>query len=86
MTGNDSKSFLSYLNKLVDQYNNNYHHSIGKKPSNADYTVLTKKNQTDPKAQSLKLMIESELLSIRIFLVKVILKIGQEKQLLSVLF
>ena len=42
MTGNDSKSFLSYLNKLVDQYNN-YHHSIGKKPSNADYTVLTKK-------------------------------------------
>ena len=54
MTGNDSKSFLSYLNKLVDQYNNNYHYSIGKKPSNADYTVLTKKNQTDPKAPKFK--------------------------------
>ena len=24
MTGNDSKSYLGYLNKLVDQYNNTY--------------------------------------------------------------
>ena len=31
MTANDSKSYLSYLNKLVDQYNNTYHHSINKK-------------------------------------------------------
>ena len=31
MTANDSKSYPSYLNKLVDQYNKNYHHSIGKK-------------------------------------------------------
>ena len=28
MTANDNKSYLSYLNKLVDQYNNTYHHSI----------------------------------------------------------
>ena len=28
MTANDSKSYLSYLNKLVDQYNNTYQHSI----------------------------------------------------------
>ena len=28
MTANDSKSYLPYLNKLVDQYNNTYHHSI----------------------------------------------------------
>ena len=34
---------------------------------------------------SLKLMIELELLSIRVFLVKVILKFGQEKYLLSFL-
>ena len=27
----DSKSYLSYLNKLVDQYNNTHHHSISKK-------------------------------------------------------
>ena len=35
---------------------------------------------------NLKLMIETELLNIKIFLVKVTLKNGQEKYLLSVLF
>ena len=28
MTANNSKSYLNYLNKLVDQYNNTFHHSI----------------------------------------------------------
>ena len=28
MTANDSKSYFPYLNKLVDRYNNTYHHSI----------------------------------------------------------
>ena len=28
MTENDSKASLGYLNKLVDEYNNIYHHSI----------------------------------------------------------
>ena len=27
---NYRKSYVSCLNKIVDQYNNNYHHSIGK--------------------------------------------------------
>ena len=31
VTANDRKSYLPYLNKLVDEYNNNYHHSINKK-------------------------------------------------------
>ena len=43
MAANDNKSYLSYLNKLVDQYNNSYHHSV-KKAINADYSFLTKKN------------------------------------------
>ena len=30
MTANGSKSYLSYLNKLIDEYNNTYHHSINK--------------------------------------------------------
>ena len=30
MAPNDSKSCLSYLHKLVDQYNNTYHHSVNK--------------------------------------------------------
>ena len=46
-----NKSYLSYLNKLVHQYNNTYHHSVNKKPIHADYSGLTT-----------KLMIESELL------------------------
>ena len=39
MTANDSRSYLSYLNKLVGQYNNTYHQSSSKKPINADYYV-----------------------------------------------
>ena len=31
MTTNDNKSYLGYLNKLVVEYNNTYHHSIDKK-------------------------------------------------------
>ena len=31
MTANDRKSYLSFLNKLTDQYNNTYHHSVNKK-------------------------------------------------------
>ena len=40
MTANNSKSYPPYLNKLVDQYNNTYHHSVNKK-SNADYSAFT---------------------------------------------
>ena len=43
MTANDSKFYLSYLNKLVGLYNNTYHRSINKKPFNADYSALTEK-------------------------------------------
>ena len=32
MSANDSKSCLSYLNKLVDQNINTYHHSNNKNP------------------------------------------------------
>ena len=82
MTGNDSKSYLLYLNKLVAQYNNTFYHSINKNPINAYYSAL----RPILKLPSLKLMIKSELLSIGILLIKVPLKIGQEKYLLSILF
>ena len=54
MTANDSKYYLSYLNKLIDQFNNTCHHSIGKKLFNADYSNLTKKIETNPKASIFK--------------------------------
>ena len=44
MTANDSKSYLSYLNKFVDQYNNTYHNFINKRPTSVDYSALISKN------------------------------------------
>ena len=54
VTANDSKSYPSYLNKLVDQYNNTYHHCIGKKPVNADYSTLNEIIEMNSKAPKLK--------------------------------
>ena len=50
MTANDSKSYIFYLNKLVEQYNNTYHHSLNKKLINAVYSALTKNSESNPKA------------------------------------
>ena len=54
MTVNDSKFYLPYLNKLVDQCNNTYHYSINKKSINADYSSLTENTETNPKASKFK--------------------------------
>ena len=54
MTANETKSYLSYLNKLVHKYNNTYHHSVGRKPINADYPALIEKIETNPKAPRFK--------------------------------
>ena len=54
MTANDHKSCLSYLNKIADQYNNTYQHSINKKLTNADYSALTEKIETNLKAPRFK--------------------------------
>ena len=54
MTANDSKSYLSYWNKLVNQYNNTYHDTINKKPINADYSTLTEKLETNSKVPKFK--------------------------------
>ena len=47
MTHN-KKLYLGYLNKLVDEYNNTYHRSIGKKPIDADFSALTKEIEMNP--------------------------------------
>ena len=86
MAVNNSKSYLPSLNNLVEQYSNTYHHSINKKPINADYSALNENIGTIPKtpkfhvngvrmidlieseilSTNLNLMIESQLLNIRI--------------------
>ena len=54
VTVSDNKSYLPYLNKSLDQYNNIYHHSINKKPIYADYSSLIEKIETNPKAPKFK--------------------------------
>ena len=76
ITANDNKSYLPYSNELVNQYNDTFHHSTNKKPINADYSALTEKLKRIIKLLNLKLMIELELLSTILFLVKITLKIG----------
>ena len=44
MEANDSKFYLIYLNKLVDQCWNNYH-TINKNHINAGFSALNKKNK-----------------------------------------
>ena len=79
MRANDCKSYISYMNKLVDQYNNTGHHPIGKNLFMLIILIWRKKLRLISWLLSLKLMIKLELLSIKVkFLVKLTLKIGQD--------
>ena len=71
------------MNKLVYQYNKNFFYYIIKRTG---FSVLTEKFWTNSKLLNLKLIIESELQVLKLFLVNVILKIGQGKYLLLNLF
>ena len=74
---------VGYLSKLEDEYNNIYHRSIGKKSIDS--------GSSEPKLSriliflNLKWVIQSELLSTKIFLAKVTPNIGQETNLLLIL-
>ena len=85
MTANNDESYLAHLNNLVDQYNNIYHHSINKKPINADYSALIEKIETNLKSPKFNVNGMVRITKYENILVKVILKIGQEKYLLSIL-
>ena len=50
----NKKSNLGYLNKLVDEHKNTYHHSIGKNPIDTDYSALSEKVETNLKSPKLK--------------------------------
>ena len=55
MTANDSKSYLPYFDKLVDQGNNTFRHSINKNSINADYSALTETIEANLKAPKFKI-------------------------------
>ena len=67
MAANDSKSYLPYLNKLVGQYNNTYHHSIRNKLLMLITLFWLKKLKRIVKFLNLKSVIESESQRIRVF-------------------
>ena len=52
---NDSKSYLGYVNKFVDEYNNTYHRCIVKKLIEAHYSALTEKTESIHKALKFKI-------------------------------
>ena len=54
MIANDRKSYLIYLNKLVDQYNDMYRPSINKRSIIVDYSALAEKIEMNPKATIVK--------------------------------
>ena len=85
MTADDSKPYISYLDKLVDQYNNTYHHSISKKAINVDYLTFAEKIETNPTASKFKVNDRVRIIKYKNILVKDTLIIGQEKYLLSIL-
>ena len=54
MTADDSKFYLGYLNKLVDEYNHTYHCSIDKKPIHADFSALAEEIESSHKTLEFK--------------------------------
>ena len=85
MTANDSKSYLGYFNKLVDQYITIHHCPISKEPIDADYSDLTEEIESSYKASKFKVGNRVRITKYKSFSVKFTLQIGQEKYLLSIL-
>ena len=54
MTANYSKSYLGYLNRIVDEYINTYHCSIGRKPIHSDYSALSEEFESSHKTPRFK--------------------------------
>ena len=42
------------MNKLVDEYSGTYHNSVGKKTTNADFSALSGKIETNSKSTKFK--------------------------------
>ena len=91
MTANDSKSYFPDLNKLLYQCNNTYNHYIDKKYIKADYSASTENIESNLKALKVKVNDRVTITSrrrsrsIRIFLAKIILEIGQGEYLSMIL-
>ena len=70
-------AYLGYLNKLVDEYNNSYHRSIGKKPIDANYSALTEVIQANSKWPKFKVDERVRISKYKNILAIFTLKVGQ---------
>ena len=73
------------MNKLVDQSNNNHHHSIGKNTNDADYSALIEETETNFKAATSKVVDGVRTTKYKNSLAKITTKIDQKKCLLFIL-
>ena len=71
------------MHKLLDEYNNTYQHSVNKKPINTDYSALTEKIETNPKAPKFKV---SGIAKYKNIFSKSYTEIGRDKYILLILF
>ena len=85
MTSVSKSVYIDKLDDIVNQYNNTYHRTIKMKTFNVeDDTLLIFRKKLMTKIQNLKLVIMSEFINTKIFLLKNTCQIGLKKFLLSV--
>ena len=53
MADSNSQLYFDYLNKLVKEYSNTYHRSIGKKLADVDYSALPEEIEMNSEAPEL---------------------------------
>lgn len=83
---NVSNSNLNYLDGLVYEYRNTYHHSIGSKHVNAAYSVSWEEIESNNKAHEFSVGEAVKITKyMRIFLTKFTRKINEKKYLLLIL-
>ena len=85
MTSVSKSVYIDKLDDIVNQYNNTYHRTIKMKTFNVeDNTLLIFRKKLMTKIQNLKLVIMSEFINTKIFLLKNTCQIGLKRFLLSV--
>ena len=80
ITANDSKTYLGYLDKLVNEYNNTCHCSFDKKLIHVNCSTLSKQIESSQKVPTFKVGDR-----LRIAKYKAIQEIGQKEFLLLIL-
>lgn len=63
MTAKNSKTYLGYLNKSVDEQKKSYHCAISNKSIHADFFSVSEKVQTNPKTREFRSTKDGNILS-----------------------